>query len=65
MVYIVLIRYMAIVQPLEYTQSMTRSLVVVMLTVAWAAPLSISVLPIFTGWYATKVGITLSSYCQE
>ena len=46
-------RYYAIVKPLVYPMKMTGKKVGVMLCVVWIAPLIISFLPIFMGWYAT------------
>lgn len=47
-------RYMAIVRPLDYPRVMKRKRVLVMLCHVWIAPLIISFLPIFMGWYATQ-----------
>ena len=47
-------RYYAIVRPLEYPMKMTGRRVTVMLCHVWIAPLIISFLPIFMGWYATQ-----------
>ncbi|MCL4123915.1 UNVERIFIED_CONTAM: hypothetical protein GTU68_020258 [Idotea baltica] len=46
-------RYYAIVRPLEYPMVMTKRRVAVMLCHVWLAPLVISFLPIFMGWYTT------------
>ncbi len=46
-------RYYAIVRPLKYTSYMTVKVASVMIGVAWAAPILISFLPIFLGWYTT------------
>lgn len=46
-------RHYAIVRPLEYPMVMTEGRVVVMLCHVWLAPLVISFLPIFMGWYTT------------
>lgn len=46
-------RYYAIVRPLEYPMVMTKRRVAVMLSLVWTAPLLISFLPIFLGWYTT------------
>ncbi|KAK8754305.1 hypothetical protein OTU49_015512 [Cherax quadricarinatus] len=46
-------RYYAIVRPLEYPMVMTEGRVMVMLCHVWVAPLVISFLPIFMGWYTT------------
>ncbi|CAL4121863.1 unnamed protein product, partial [Meganyctiphanes norvegica] len=48
-------RYTAIVQPLDYPMRMTRKTVLLMLAVVWVAPVTISVLPIFLGWYTTQM----------
>ena len=46
-------RYAAIVLPLEYPMKMTRTRVLMMILAAWMAPILISFIPIFLGWYAT------------
>ncbi|XP_063595467.1 octopamine receptor beta-2R-like [Penaeus indicus] len=46
-------RYYAIVRPLEYPMVMTEARVAIMLCHVWLAPLVISFLPIFMGWYTT------------
>ena len=46
-------RYYAIVMPFQYQRKITKRTVCCMLTVVWTAPLSISFLPIFMGWYTT------------
>ncbi|CAL4090903.1 unnamed protein product, partial [Meganyctiphanes norvegica] len=46
-------RYTAIVRPLDYPRVMKQKRVVVMLCHVWIAPLIISFLPIFMGWYTT------------
>ncbi|XP_076068713.1 octopamine receptor beta-2R-like [Oratosquilla oratoria] len=46
-------RYYAIVRPLEYPMMMTGRRVALMLCHVWLAPLIISFLPIFMGWYTT------------
>nr|ADI56275.1 beta-like octopamine receptor R4 [Amphibalanus improvisus] len=46
-------RYVAIVLPLEYPMKMTRTRVLLMILAAWVAPILISFIPIFLGWYAT------------
>ncbi|XP_064110721.1 octopamine receptor beta-2R-like [Macrobrachium nipponense] len=46
-------RHYAIVRPLEYPMVMTEGRVVIMLCHVWLAPLVISFLPIFMGWYTT------------
>ncbi|XP_043199539.1 octopamine receptor beta-2R-like isoform X2 [Amphibalanus amphitrite] len=46
-------RYVAIVLPLEYPMKMTRTRVLLMILAAWLAPILISFIPIFLGWYAT------------
>ncbi len=46
-------RYYAIVRPLKYTSYMTVKVASVMIGVAWTAPILISFLPIFLGWYTT------------
>ena len=46
-------RYFAIVRPLKYTTYMTVKVAACMLVVAWTAPILISFLPIFLGWYTT------------
>ncbi|KAF2353141.1 G protein-coupled receptor rhodopsin-like, partial [Trinorchestia longiramus] len=46
-------RYYAIVRPLEYPQTMTNNMLSFMLCQAWLAPMLISFLPIFLGWYTT------------
>jgi len=46
-------RYMAIVRPLDYPRVVKKKRVVVMLCHVWIAPLIISFLPIFMGWYTT------------
>lgn len=45
-------RYYAIVRPLEYPMVMTKKRVAFMLSGVWLAPLLISFLPIFMGWYS-------------
>lgn len=47
-------RYYAIVRPLEYPLTMTNNMLTYMLCQAWIAPVLISFLPIFLGWYTTK-----------
>ncbi|XP_045603935.1 octopamine receptor beta-2R [Procambarus clarkii] len=47
-------RYYAIVRPLEYPMVMTEKRVMVMLCHVWVAPIVISFLPIFMGWYTTN-----------
>ncbi len=47
-------RYYAIVRPLKYTSYMTVKVASVMIGVAWTAPILISFLPIFMGWYTTE-----------
>ncbi|KAG7169994.1 octopamine receptor beta-2R-like [Homarus americanus] len=47
-------RYYAIVRPLEYPRLMTKGRAVIMLCHVWLAPLVISFLPIFMGWYTTE-----------
>lgn len=46
-------RYYAIVRPLDYPMVVTKRRVAVMLSLVWTAPLLISFLPIFLGWYTT------------
>lgn len=46
-------RYIAIVQPLEYPMTMTRSKVLIMIVCVWTFPVLISFIPIFLGWYTT------------
>ena len=47
-------RYFAIVRPLKYTTYMTVKVAACMIGVAWTAPIVISFLPIFLGWYTTE-----------
>ncbi|XP_063921632.1 octopamine receptor beta-2R-like isoform X2 [Zophobas morio] len=47
-------RYIAIVKPLRYALSMTKTVVAFMLLVSWISPAFLSFLPIFMGWYATE-----------
>lgn len=44
-------RYAAIVMPLEYRRKMSRRTVAAMITASWTAPVLISFVPIFFGWY--------------
>ncbi|XP_043238555.1 octopamine receptor beta-1R-like [Amphibalanus amphitrite] len=44
-------RYCAIMRPLEYRSRMNKRTVAAMLTASWTAPVLISFLPIFLGWY--------------
>ena len=46
-------RYYAIVKPLKYTSHMTVKVAFTMIGIAWIAPMFISFLPIFMGWYTT------------
>ena len=44
-------RYCAIMRPLEYRSHMNKRTVAAMLTLSWTAPVLISFVPIFLGWY--------------
>nr|ADI56272.1 beta-like octopamine receptor R1 [Amphibalanus improvisus] len=44
-------RYCAIMRPLEYRSHMNKRTVAAMLIVSWTAPVLISFVPIFLGWY--------------
>jgi len=52
-------RYYAIVKPLEYPLTMTNKMLTYMLCQAWLAPILISFLPIFFGWYTTSEHLNL------
>ncbi|XP_037092275.1 octopamine receptor beta-2R-like [Pollicipes pollicipes] len=47
-------RYFAILQPLEYRTHMSKRTVAGMLAASWMAPVTISFIPIFLGWYTTR-----------
>ncbi|CAH0554633.1 unnamed protein product [Brassicogethes aeneus] len=46
-------RYYAIIKPLQYTLSMTKKVVAIMILSIWISPAFISFVPIFLGWYTT------------
>lgn len=58
-------RYYAIVRPLEYPITMTRQMLATMLAQAWLAPMLISFLPIFLGWYTTSEYLKLRALHQH
>ncbi len=58
-------RYYAIVRPLKYTSYMTVKVASIMIGVAWTAPILISFLPIFLGWYTTQEHQNWRQYNQD